>query len=61
MGKCDKMGLQIKHTFVFKAIWPSTMKLIKVEASDEDVAFDKAFKLKELKGCLQLKLMRQTS
>lgn len=50
-----------KQTFVFKASWPSTCKLIKVVASDEDVALIKAYKRRDVKGCLEIKLVRSRS
>jgi hypothetical protein len=45
-----------KHTFVFKASWGSTAKIIKVVAADESEAWEKAIKRRDIKGCTDLTL-----
>lgn len=42
------------RTFVFKAVWHATSLLIKVDAEDEEEAFDKAAKRRDTRGCLNL-------
>ena len=50
----DKLGHHQKHTFIFKASFRSTAVWIKVTAADEDEAWEKAVKRREVKGCTDL-------
>ena len=53
----DKLGRHQQHTFIFKARYRSTAKLIKVVARDEDEAVMKAAKRTDVKGCMELTLV----
>ena len=53
--KHDKLRKSTK-TFVFRASWGSTAKMIKVIAADESEAWEKAIKRRDIKGCLDLTL-----
>ena len=44
-------------TYVFKAAWHATSKLLKVEAKDEVEAIKKVSKRKDLKGCSKVSLL----
>ena len=46
------------NTYVFAAIWRSTAKRIKVEAKNEEKAWAKAIKRKDIRGCESLRLER---
>lgn len=46
-----------RHTYIFRASWRSTALIILVEAVDEETAFDRAYRRKDIKGCLDLTLI----
>jgi hypothetical protein len=46
-------------TYIIKAAWRSTSKLLKVKASSPEEALEKAKKAKENKGCSVISLIRE--
>ena len=56
--KSARLGKSNK-TFIFKAAWGSTKKLIKVVASCESEAWEKAIKRRDIKGCTDLTLKEE--
>lgn len=47
-----------QSTFVFKVTFDSTSILLKVQARDEEEAFDKLAKKREVKDCFKVELVR---
>lgn len=54
-----KLEKSKNKVFVFKASWPSTSKYITVIARDLDMAFDKAYARRDLKGCKSIDFIRE--
>lgn len=46
-------------TYVFKASWRATAKLIKVQADNAEEAWEKAYKRKDILGCMDLTLIEE--
>lgn len=45
------------NTYVIKASWPATSKLIKIEAKDAEQAIAKAMKNRQIKGSETVKIV----
>lgn len=58
-GRRARMLKSKKRTFVFKCSWPSTCKYVTIEARDEDEAFEKAERRRDLKGCKKIDFVRE--
>lgn len=53
----DMISPQSKQTYIFRASWASTGTTLKVQASDEDEAWEKVSKERSIKGCLKIELV----
>lgn len=48
-----------RHTFVFKASWRGTAKFIKLKAKSYEEAEERAYKRKDIQGCMDLTFIEE--
>jgi hypothetical protein len=57
----ERSDILLSSTYIIKAIWPATSKLLKVVAASKEEALDKAARRNDVKrkGCLKLVLQSE--